>query len=380
MKIAIVAGEASGDQLAAGLIAEIKARHPNAVIYGIAGDKMVAAGCEQRFLMDVLSVMGFVEVLGKLREILKVRKAFFKQLIADPPDVFVGVDAPDFNFPLERKLKERGIKTIHYVSPSVWAWRQKRVKKIARSIDLMLTLFPFENALYEKYNARAQFVGHPLADMIPVEGDRLKARKALGLEADSLIIALLPGSRKMEVQRLTRPFMLTARLLRKRYPHAVFISPLANAKTEEMFRAAIDLVAPEIDVKIYRKQSQQVLTACDTVLLASGTAALEAMLVNRPMVVSYKFSTLTTWIISVFRLIKVDHVSLPNHLAGKNIVDEVLHQAATPENLYDAMIKLMTDKKRQQDLQVTFTKIHKQLKQNASQQACAAVLSMIGKS
>lgn len=288
MRIGIVAGEASGDLLGAGLIRAIKQRLPDAVIEGIAGPAMIAQGCTALFPAEKLAVMGFVEVLGRYRELHGIRTQLIRHFLDNPPDVFIGIDAPDFNLGLERVLKEAGIPTVHYVSPSVWAWRQWRLRKIALSTDLMLTLFPFEAAFYEAYHVPVRFVGHPLAEMIPDVPDLQAARIKLGLPVLGDIVALLPGSRMSEVNALGLTFIHAAQWCAQHRPGVHFLAPLATADTRELFEQLVKTHAPMLSITIIAGRSREVMAAADVVLLASGTATLEALLLKRPMVVAYR--------------------------------------------------------------------------------------------
>ncbi len=380
MKIAIVAGEASGDILAAGLISELKSHYPDAEIYGIAGDLMVAAGCRRCYPMETLSVMGLAEVLGRLREILRVRRAFYRQLLASPPDVFIGVDAPDFNLGLELKLRRRGIKTVHYVSPSVWAWRQRRVKKIARAVDLMLSLFPFEQAFYEAHRVNVCYVGHPLADQIPFQGDKQQARDRLGLAHSGPLVGLLPGSRRMEVERLAEVFLHTARECHRRCPQMHFVIPVAGADTAALLESRLQRFGQGIPVTLVQGNARLVMQAADYLLLASGTATLEACLAGRPMVVAYRMSALSYWIMKVFRLVKVEFFSLPNLLSGKPVVEEYLQQQVTVEKLSAALFRLIEDSGLREAMCREFHAIHRMLRLDASKTAAQAVVRLLQQS
>jgi lipid-A-disaccharide synthase len=375
MRIGIVAGEASGDLLGAGLISAIKQRFPDAVIEGIAGPQMIAADASSLFPMDRLSVMGIVEVLGRYRELLGIRRQLSAHFQQNPPDVFIGIDAPDFNLGLEKQLRNAGIKTVHYVSPSVWAWRQRRVRKIAQSTDLMLTLFPFEEKFYQQHHVPVKFVGHPLADTIPMVVDRPAARKALGLAAESTILAMLPGSRSNELHYLATTFIETVRWLRQRYPDLVVVVPLANEVRRAQFERAMEQVANVPEMTLVDGQSREVMAAADVVLLASGTAALEAMLLKRPMVVAYKLSPLTYWLAK--RLVKVENVSLPNLLANETLVPEFIQHEATPEKLGQAVVNYLENTELNEAVNRRFDEIHQTLRQDASQQAANAVLDLI---
>ncbi len=375
--IALVAGEASGDLLGASLISALKNKYPDAEFIGIAGPQMIKAGCHSLYPMEPLSVMGLVEVLKHLPELIKIRKQLFKTLIDKKPDIFIGIDAPDFNLGLEKKLKSQGIKTVHYVSPSVWAWRQWRVKKMYRSMDLMLALFPFEVDFYTKHNIQAKFVGHPLADIIPLKNDKIKARQTLAISTESRVVALLPGSRMSELERLSELFIRAADLCFQQSPDIEFIAPFANAKTMQYFQHAMDRIQPQATIKLISGQSWSVMQACDVVLLASGTAALEALLIKRPMVVSYKLAALTFWILKTFRILKISMYSLPNLLAGKQIVEEFIQQDARAENLAPAIMRLLDDADENEQLMNTYNEIHLSLKKGASAEAANAIAEMI---
>lgn len=367
--VALVAGEASGDILGSGLMRALKARHPDVRFIGVGGPLMEAEGLQSYFPMERLAVMGLVEVLGRLRELLKRRKELIQTLIAQKPDVFIGIDAPDFTLNIELKLRQAGIKTVHYVSPSVWAWRQKRVLKIREGCDLMLTLLPFEARFYEEQGVPVRFVGHPLADTIPLEADRQAARASLGL-ADGPLVALMPGSRGGEVGRLGALFLDTAQLLRDRIPGVRFALPCANparrAQIEQM------LEGRDLPLMLLDGQSHVALAACDAVLIASGTATLEALLYKRPMVVAYRLAPLTFWILK--RLVKSPYVSLPNLLAQRELVPELLQDAATCEALAQALVPLVADGSRQTE---GFDEIHRTLRRDASNQAADAVLALL---
>jgi lipid-A-disaccharide synthase len=378
LRFGIVAGEASGDLLGAGLIAAIKHRYPDASFEGIAGPQMIAAGASSLFPMDRLSVMGIVEVLGRYRELVGIRRKLAAHFRENPPDVFIGIDAPDFTLGLEKQLRTAGIKTVHYVSPSVWAWRQRRVKKIAASTDLMLTLFPFEESFYQQHQVPVQFVGHPLADTIPLSVDKTAERRALNLPENAEILALLPGSRSNELHYLAQPFIEAACWLHERRPAVKFVVPMANAERRAQFEHALFAVAatgkavPEI--KLNDGQSREVMAAADVVLLASGTAALEAMLLKRPMVVAYKLAPLTYWLAK--RLVKVENVSLPNLLANESLVPEYIQHEATAEQLGKTVLGYFEDAAMSENMSQRFTDIHYSLRQNASETAADAVLSL----
>ncbi|BAN95078.1 lipid A disaccharide synthase [Plautia stali symbiont] len=302
LTIALVAGETSGDILGAGLIRALKARHPDARFVGVAGPLMQAEGCEAWYEMEELAVMGIVEVLGRLRRLLHIRKDLTQRFTELRPDVFVGIDVPDFNITLEGNLKRAGIRTIHYVSPSVWAWRQKRVFKIGRNTDLVLAFLPFEKAFYDRYNVPCRFIGHTMADAMPLQPDKLAARRELGIADDALCLGLLPGSRGAEVEMLSADFLRAAQLLRQRYPALELVVPLVNAKRRAQFEQIKASVAPELPMHLLDGKGRQAMIASDAAILASGTAALECMLAKCPMVVGYRMKPFTFWLAK--RLVK----------------------------------------------------------------------------
>ena len=322
LTIALVAGETSGDILGAGLIRALKNHHPNIEFIGIAGPQMQAEGCKAWYEIDELSVMGIVEVLGRLRRILAIRRDITKRLIELKPDIFIGIDAPDFNLSLEGKLKQAGIKTIHYVSPSVWAWKQKRVFKIKRNTNLILAFLPFEKAFYDKFDVPCRFIGHKMADDIPLNPDQKAMRQQLGIPLDCLCLALLPGSRHAEVSLLSEPFLKAAQLLRQRYPDLHIVVPLVNAKRRKEFEQIKAQIAPNLEVQLLDGQAREAMISSNATILASGTAALECMLAKCPMVVGYKMKAFTFWLAK--KIIKTPYVSLPNILAGKELVPELL--------------------------------------------------------
>ena len=370
LRIALVAGEASGDILGAGLMRALKARHPAVEFIGVGGPLMQAEGLTSYFPMERLSVMGLVEVLGRLRELLARRKKLVADLIAAKPDVFIGIDAPDFNLNIELKLRQAGIKTVHYVSPSVWAWRQKRVLKIREGCDLMLTLFPFEARFYEEKGVPVRFVGHTLADAIPLEADRAAARAELGLP-DGPLVALMPGSRGGEVGRLGALFLDTAQRLRALRPGVRFVMPCASAQRRAQLEEL--LAGRDLPLTLLDGQSHLALAACDAVLIASGTATLEALLYKRPMVVAYRLAPLTFWILK--RMVKSPYISLPNLLAQRLLVPELLQDDATVEALAQTLSPLIEDGEEQTR---GFDEIHRTLRLDASNQAADAVLNLIG--
>ncbi|PAU89638.1 lipid-A-disaccharide synthase [Pseudomonas sp. WN033] len=373
--IALVAGEASGDTLGAGLIRVLRQRFPDARFIGIGGPKMLAEGMQTRVPMERLSVMGLVEVLGRLRELLRIRRELVDYLKAEQPDVFIGIDAPDFTLGVERRLREAGIATVHYVSPSVWAWREKRVLGIRESTDLMLTLFPFEEEVYQRHGVRVRCVGHTLADRIALEPDRLAARETLDLAAGARVVALMPGSRNGELRKLGRLFLETAGWCLERDPTLQFILPCANPQRREQMEAIIAESGMVLPLTLLDGQAHEALAACDAVLIASGTATLEAMLFKRPMVVAYRMAGLTFKILK--RLVKVGHVALPNLLAGREVAPEFLQDAATPEALGGALLARLQPSPERDDAQATFLELHQLLRRDADNAAAEAILELL---
>ncbi|QMV65132.1 lipid-A-disaccharide synthase [Pseudomonas berkeleyensis] len=372
LRVALVAGEASGDILGAGLMQALKARHPDAEFIGVGGARMEAEGLKSYFPMERLAVMGLVEVLGRLFELLGRRRQLARDLIAAQPDVFIGIDAPDFNLGLELKLRRAGIKTVHYVSPSVWAWRQKRVLKIREACDLMLTLFPFEAQFYDAHQVPVRFVGHPLADAIAPQADRAAAREALDLPQDEPVVALMPGSRGGEVARLGELFLDAAIRLRALRPGIRFLLPCATPERREQLEQM--LAGRDLPLTLLNGRSHEALAACDAVLIASGTATLEALLYKRPMVVAYRVAPLTYRILK--RLVKSPYISLPNLLAERLLVPELIQDAATPEALAQAVAPLIDGGQVQTE---GFDVIHRALRRDASVSAADAVLKLAGR-
>jgi len=364
--IALVAGEASGDILGAGLMRALKARHPHVEFIGVGGPRMIAEGLDSAFPMERLSVMGLVEVLGRLPELLRRRRDLRDSLIARKPDLFVGIDAPDFNLGLELSLRRAGIRTAHYVSPSVWAWRQKRVLKIREACDLMLTLFPFEARFYEEHQVPVRFVGHTLADDIPLQADRTAARAQLQIAQDTPLVALMPGSRGGEVSRLGQTFLDAAEQMLQQKPGVRFVLPCASAERRAQIEAL--LAGRALPLTLLDGQSHLALAACDAVLIASGTATLEALLFKRPMVVAYRVAPLTYRILR--RLVKSPYISLPNLLAQRALVPELIQDAATPQALAAALLPLLDGGSEQT---ATFAAIHETLRGGASQRAAQAL-------
>lgn len=371
-RVAIVAGEASGDLLGSHLIRALKARRADIEFVGIAGPKMISAGARSLFPMEKLSVNGYVEVLRHLPEILGIRRKLRRALLADPPDLFIGIDAPDFNLGLEADLKARGIPTLHYVSPSIWAWRGERINKIARAVSRMLVVFPFEEAIYRKAGIPVTYVGHPLADALPDQPDRAAMRERLKLSADQPLLALLPGSRVGELTRHAQLFVDTARLIHAQRPEIGFLVPLLSRETRAVFERALDSAGMLLPVRIMVGHADYAMTAADAVLVASGTATLEAALLKRPMVITYRVPRLTAWMMR--RQAYLPWVGLPNILANREVVPEFLQENATPEKLAQALLELLTDNARRSAIAAEFAHQHSLLKCDTAARMAEAVL------
>lgn len=376
----MIAGETSGDMLGSGLMQAIRLQCPNVQFEGIGGPRMLAEGFHSFFPMERLSVMGFVEPLGRLPELLRIKKSLVSHFAANPPDVFIGIDSPGFNLRIEQNLHDLGIRTVHYVSPSVWAWGQKRIHKIARAVDLVLALFPFETPIYEQHRVPVRFVGHPLADTIGLDSgnadQKRAARGALGVPQSATVIALLPGSRRDEISRLGPVFIATALRCLVNDSTLHFVIPCANAERRQQVINLLGAHAFNEQFHVFEGHSHQAMLAAEMVLLASGTATLEAMLLKRPMVVCYRLAALT-WLLAS-RMIKVPYVSLPNLLAGKRLVPEFLQDAVTVENLGRELQRLLDNPQHQAELAAEFLQIHQSIRRDASAQAAEAVLALVG--
>ncbi|GAB3266859.1 lipid-A-disaccharide synthase [Chitinimonas naiadis] len=375
-RIAIVAGESSGDLLGASLIDAIKRRIPNARFAGIAGPKMQSSGAKSLFPIEKLAVRGYIEVLKHLRELLGIRADIRRACLAEKPDLFIGIDAPDFNLGLERKLKDAGIPTIHYVSPSIWAWRGERILKIKAATNEVLCLFPFEKPLYDAVGARATYVGHPLADEMPVTVNRAEVRETLGLSEKALVFAMLPGSRVSEVEFHAELFIETARQLHERYPHAQFLVPLVTRETRDLFDTArYKHKALDLPLRLMFGHAQEAMQAADAILVASGTATLEAMLTKQPMVITYRMTDTTYKLVK--KKLRLPYVGLPNVLAGRFVVPELLQADATSANLSQALSNCIEDKRLGEALHELFTAQHENLRQNAAERAADAVVAYL---
>ncbi|WP_404369511.1 lipid-A-disaccharide synthase [Marinobacter sp.] len=371
----MIAGEASGDILGAGLMRSLRARYPRARFVGIGGDEMLAEGFHSLVPMERLSVMGLVEVLGRIRELVSIRRRLLDYFLATPPDVVIGIDSPDFTLAAERRCREAGIPAVHYVSPTVWAWRKKRIFRIAKSIDLMLTLFPFEARFYEEHQVPVRFVGHPLADRIPVEPDTRSVRAELGIRPDVTVLAILPGSRQGEVERLGRLFLEAALWLQERRPDLQLVIPCVNRARRQQIQELVDTLEVELPVTLVAGRSREVMACSDVVLLASGTATLEAMLLKKPMVVGYRLSGFSYSLLS--RLVKVPHIALPNLLTREPLVPELIQDEATPARLGAAVLEQLENTTEREHIKAAFTDVHLQLRRDADEQAAIAVSELI---
>lgn len=378
MRIGIVAGEASGDTLAANLIQTLKQHYQNLIIEGVAGPKMITAGCTAIFPLEKLAVMGIIEPIKHLPEIIKIRRYLQKYFLNNPPDVFIGVDAPDFNLGLEIKLKQAGIPIVHYVSPTVWAWRKGRIHKIKRAVNLMLTLFPFETTIYQEHNIPVKFVGHPLADKIPLHPDKQAARTKLNLPHDAKILAILPGSRKMELKHLAKQFIQAAKICLNANPNLKIITAMVNPQRRQQFSKILAKTMPDLPITIFDQQAQTVLAAADVALLTSGTITLEAMLLKTPMVVAYRMSKINLIVAAL--LIRIKYFSIPNLIANKKIVPEFLQMQATAKNLAAAILEQLNNHDTTKATLAEFTHLHQLLRKNASQQAANAIIQLLDSS
>jgi len=373
LRVGILAGESSGDILGASLMQALRRLQPTILFEGIGGPLMQAEGLHSRHPMERLAVMGIFEPLKRLPELLHIRRDITNYFLANPPAVFIGIDSPDFNLTIESRLHAKGIPTVHYVSPSVWAWRHNRVRKIAKAVDLVLTLFPFEADFYQKYQVPVCFVGHPLADIINLLPDSQLARSELNLLSTAKVIAFLPGSRQSEVARLGPVFLQTAELLSLQYPDLMFLFPCASSHCKRQLQSMLG--PAHTTVRLLNGQSRLAMEAADVVVLASGTATLEAMLLKKPMLVCYKMAWLSFAIIS--RLLRVPYFSLPNLLAGESIVEELVQKQVNPSSLVTKVVKLLTEKPQNQHISQRYMQIHQSLRMGASNKAAQAVMKLL---
>lgn len=372
----LVAGEASGDNLGAALLGELSLRAPGSRYFGVAGPRMAAAGCEAWFGSEDLAIMGLAEILRHLPRLYGLRRELLRRLLDARPDAYVGIDAPEFNLGVAARLKSAGIATVQYVSPQVWAWRQGRVRTIGHSVDLVLCLLPFEAGFYEQHGVRAVFVGHPLADQVPMVSDAASARARLGLPLDGPVVAVLPGSRGSEVGRLAAPFAATIAWLARERRGLRFVGAMANPAAKAAFAAALASHAPGIEVLLQDGQAQDVMAAADAVLLASGTATLECALVKRPMVVAYRLAPLTSWVLRGLGVVKTRHFSQPNLLAARELVPEFFQEQVRPEVLGPAVLGQL-DRRDRAELDAEFQAIHERLRRGASARAAEAILELL---
>ncbi|PMR66903.1 lipid-A-disaccharide synthase [Halomonas heilongjiangensis] len=375
-RVYLVAGELSGDILGAGLMRALKARHPRVEFRGIGGPRMIAEGIDSRFPLETLSVMGLVEVVKHLPALIRVRRTLRQDALDWRPDIMVGIDAPDFNLGLERQLREAGITTAHYVSPSVWAWRQGRVKGIARSVDAMLTFLPFEAAFYARHRVPVAFVGHPLADELPLANDRTATRRELGLAPEAPVLAVLPGSRANEIRFLGATFLDAAERLCASRPELRVVVPAATPKRREELESLL-VMRPGLAerLSLLDGQAREAMVASDAVLLASGTAALEAMLCHRAMLVAYKMAPATHWLAR--RLVKTEWISLPNLIARETLVPELIQEAATPQAIAERLGAMLDDAEGRAALETRFAEMHARLQRDASRRAAEAIEALV---
>ena len=374
VRIGMVAGEASGDQLGAALMIALREHYPDVIFEGIGGDRMLALGFNSLYPQERLAVMGFVEPFKRLPELLRIRQGLFRHFVATNTDLILGIDSPDFNLGLELRLRRQGLLAAHYVSPSVWAWRQGRIKKIARAVDMMLTLFPFESAFYRQHNVPEAFVGHPLADQIPLQPDQGAARQRLQLPTGEKYLAMMPGSRGSEVALMGPLFLDVAQWLLAQQPDLKFLIPSANRERHQQLAELLH-TRPQLPVQLVEGNSHAVMEACDAVLLTSGTTALEAMLLKKPMVVAYRMGAASYWLVS--KLVKSPFISLPNLLAGKALVPELIQDNATVDSLGEQILFQLTDSEHRQQLVQAFSDLHQTLRQDASHKAAAALAQLI---
>ena len=376
IRIALVAGEASGDLLGAHLLAALKARIPHLEAFGIGGPKMQSTGMQSWYPMEWFAVRGYVEVIRSLPKLLRVRRELMRRLLADPPDLFIGIDAPDFNLGLEAALRAGGITTVQYVSPSIWGWRGERIHKIKRAVSKMLALFPFEPAIYERAGVPVAYVGHPLADEFPEFPDRNAAREQMRISPAQTVVAILPGSRQSEVREMGELFIATARLVAEQIPNVHFLVPLVSRETRNIFEQALYAQQAEgLPITILFGHAHMAMIVADAILVASGTATLEAALLKRPMVISYKMPRISAWIMR--RKAHLPYAGLPNILAGEFVVPELLQEDATAENLAQALCNQLQDKELRKRLEVRFLAIHRALRQDTATRAVEAILPLL---
>lgn len=375
MKIGILAGEASGDVLGAKLIQALRQQCPDLQVEGMGGPAMMAAGCHSLYDNECLAVMGFIDPLLRLPELIILRRHLYQHFIKHRPDVFIGIDAPDFNLGLELKLRQAGIPVVHYVSPSVWAWRQKRVHKIAKAVDMMLTLLPFEAKFYEQHNVPVRYVGHPLAEQIPLQPDVTAARRSLCLDENATYIALLPGSRRQEIRYMAEPFLLAAKLAWQQRPELRFITAHVNEQRYQEFYECYQRIAPELPLQFFTRRSADVMTAANIVVVTSGTATLETMLYKKPMVIAYRMSKFTFFLAKL--LVKTPFAGLPNLLANKLLVPELIQDAVTPEAIAGFINDYLDHPEKVAALQQVFTDLHQSLRAESAHNSAQIILEVV---
>ena len=377
MKIGIVAGEASGDLLGAKLIEALQTRFPDLKVQGIGGPAMIAAGCESLFDIERLAVMGLVEPIFRLPDLIQLRFNLTHHFLEHRPDVFIGIDAPDFNIGLELKLRSAGIPVVHYVSPSVWAWRQKRVYKIAKAVDLMLTLLPFEAKFYEKHNVPVRYVGHPLADQIPIAPDQIAARRALCIDENATYVALLPGSRRQEIRYMAEPFLQAAKLVLQKNPHVRFLTSHVNEERYQEFYEKYKSSIADLPIDFFTRRSHDVMAASNVVLVTSGTATLETMLYKKPMIIAYRMSRFTYLLAKI--LVKTPFVGLPNLLANEYLVPELIQDAAKPAVMANLILDYLAHPEKGDRLREKFITLHQELCKDSANSIADAILEVVRK-
>lgn len=375
MKVGIVAGEASGDLLGAKLIQALRERCSHLQIEGIGGPAMMAAGCESLFDIERLAVMGFIEPLLRLPDLIKLRRDLYRHFNTHRPDIFIGIDAPDFNFGLEKKLRRSGIPIVHYVSPSVWAWRRYRVHKIAHAVDLMLTLLPFEATFYEQHHIPVRYVGHPLAEQIPLIPDKIGARRSLCIDENATYIALLPGSRRQEIRHMAEPLLLAAKLALQQKPHIQFLTSHVNEQRYQEFYEYFQKIAPDLPLQFFTRRSHDVMAAADIVVVTSGTATLETMLLKKPMIITYRMSRLTHQLAKL--LVRTPYVGLPNLLANELLVPELIQEAAKPETISELLCDYLDHPEKTHHVVNKFTQLHQSLRADSAHHIADAILATV---
>jgi lipid-A-disaccharide synthase len=375
VKIGIVAGEASGDQLGAKLIHALRAQYPNLEAQGVGGRAMMAAGFHSLHDMERLSVMGLIEPLLHLPDLIKLRRDLRNYFLDNPPDLFIGIDSPDFNLGLELILRTHGIPTIHYVSPSVWAWRQGRIRHIAKAVDLMLTLFPFEKKFYEQHHVPVHYAGHPLAEQIPLQIDTKAAKRALCLDEQSTYIALLPGSRRQEIANMAEPFLLAAKKIWQEKPQVKFLTSHVNEQRYQEFYECYQRYTPDLPLQFFTRRSSDVMSAAEAVMVTSGTATLETMLYKKPMIIGYRMPRLAYYLAKI--LVKTPYIGLPNLLANEKLVPELIQHELTPDNIARHILDYLDHPEKVQVLEERFTKLHQELLQSSNANTVNEIIKVI---